>query len=278
MSPFFLCPPRTRSTVLYELTANYVKHKYDLLEIGNHSELFLQFNSSVMATNYRINQSFPTEMIPIVHKNLIHMHFIYPYMFENLRERNLYKLDVLRQEKEYGRNYHVKGTLQVSETPEEIIEFFSDRHFVITKRRNTLDQLFSLLYAKQTKQFSVRKTDNSTATHAKNLFDGVFITDYEEVARYVIEKSQSIYSLEKTIKDKGIPCSVVYYEDLDTTEKIFDAIGVILNDVNWHHFLPNDYENHLVIDMKMDYSKCITNYEEVKSKLLDLIEEYEFYV
>ena len=73
-------------------------------------------------------------------------------------------------------------------------------------------------------------------------------------------------------------CSVVYYEDLNTTEKIFTALSTILDDADWHHSLPDDYENNLVIDMKMDYSKAIVNYEEVKSKLLDLIEEYEFYV
>ena len=278
MSPFFLSPPRTRSTVLYELTANYVKQKYNLLEIKNHSELFLQFNSSVVATNHRVNQTFPTEMIPLVYNDCIHMHFIYPYMFENLRQRNLHKLDVLRQEKENGRNYHIKGTLQVSETPEEIIEFFSDRHFVITKRRNTLDQLLSLLYAKETRQFTVRQIDNSMCTHAENLSNGVVISDYEEVARYVIEKSQAIYNLESVILDKGLTCSVVYYEDLNTTEKIFTALSTILDDADWHHSLPDDYENNLVIDMKMDYSKAIVNYEEVKSKLLDLIEEYEFYV
>ena len=278
MSPFFLSPPRTRSTVLYELTANYVKQKYNLLEIKNHSELFLQFNSSVVATNHRVNQTFPTEMIPLVYNDCIHMHFIYPYMFENLRQRNLHKLDVLRQEKENGRNYHIKGTLQVSETPEEIIEFFSDRHFVITKRRNTLDQLLSLLYAKETRQFTVRQIDNSMRTHAENLSNGVVISDCEEVARYVIEKSQVIYNLESFIRDKGLTCSVVYYEDLNTTEKIFTALSTILDDAAWHHSLPDNYENNLVIDMKMDYSKAIVNYEEVKSKLLDLIEEYEFYV
>ena len=278
MSPFFLSPPRTRSTVLYELTSNYVKQKYGLLEIKNHSELFLQFNSSVVVTNHRVNQTFPTEMIPLVYDDCIHMHFIYPYMFKNLKERNLHKLDVLRQEKENGRNYHIKGTLQVSETPKEIIEFFGDRHFVITKRRNTLDQLLSLLYAKETRQFTVRQLDNSMRTHAENLSNGVVISDYEEVARAVIKQSQAIYNLESVIHDKGLTCSVVYYEDLNTTEKIFTALSTILDDASWHHSLPNDYENNLVIDMKMDYSKAIVNYEEVKSKLLDLIEEYQFYV
>ena len=35
---------------------------------------------------------------------------------------------------------------------------------------------------------------------------------------------------------------------------------------------------NMPMNMKVDYSKAIVNYDEVKYKLLDLIEEYKFYV
>ena len=124
----------------------------------------------------------------------------------------------------------------------------------------------------------IKQVDYSLTGPTKGSTIETFFSDYEEVARAVIKQSQAIYNLESVIHDKGLTCSVVYYEDLNTTEKIFTALSTILDDASWHHSLPNDYENNLVIDMKMDYSKAIVNYEEVKSKLLDLIEEYQFYV
>ena len=58
--PFFICPPRTRSTLVCELTYEYVKSKYNLLKLKHHNELFTEFNHATL-----VNKN-PTELIPFL--------------------------------------------------------------------------------------------------------------------------------------------------------------------------------------------------------------------
>lgn len=277
-APFLISPPRTRSSILYYTMAEYVQKKHGLTLIQNHSELFLEYNQSLTITNHKSKSTHPGEMIPFLGKS-ISMHSVYPYIFQNLKERNMYKLNMLKKAKSQGKNFYFKGTFQITETAEEIIDFFSDRHFVITKRRNTLDQLCSLLFAKYHRMFIAF---NSNTEHVKNyksnILEGAVITDFEHIARFVIEETQKLYALEEILQKKNLEYSIVYYEDMNTWDNIIQTAGKILGDSEWYHMIPNLSHKNMPMNMKVDYSKAIVNYDEVKYKLLDLIEEYEFYV
>lgn len=277
-APFLISPPRTRSSILYYTMAEYVQKKHGLMLIQNHSELFLEYNQSLTITDHKSKSTHPGEMIPFLGES-ISMHSVYPYVFQNLKERNMYKLNMLKEAKSQGKNFYFKGTFQVSETAEEIIDFFSDRHFVITKRRNTLDQLCSLLFAKHHRMFIVF---DANAEHVKNyksnVLEGAVITDFERVARYVIEETQKLYALEEILQKKNLEYSVAYYEDMNTWDNIIQTAGKILGDSEWRHTIPNLSPKNMPMNTEVDYSKTIKNYTEVKSKLLELIEEYEFYV
>jgi hypothetical protein len=52
------------------------------------------------------------------------MHFIFPYVFNNAIDIIKYKMSVLKQEKDQGREYYFKGTMNIFDSYKEIIDFF----------------------------------------------------------------------------------------------------------------------------------------------------------
>jgi hypothetical protein len=260
--PFFICPPRTRSTLVCELTYEYVKSKYNLSKLKHHNELFTEFNYAILANKN------PTELIPFLNNDEISMHFVYPYVFKTTQERNQYKLNLLQKAKNKGFNFHIKGTLPIADTADLIMSFFNDRKLILMKRKNTLNLICSYLFAKQIKMFAVRK--ESQEKYHNKIKNGITIQDFKTTTERLVQKTCKLYD-----KMKEYDHTVLYYEDLD--KDIFKVIGKVLEDSNWHSSLNNNYQNNIVTKTNTDYSSCILNYKEVSNYAISIIEKYNFY-
>jgi hypothetical protein len=265
--PLLLSPPRTRSTIIYELMSNYLNKRYGLLKIQNHSELFLQFNAGFFVINNKTHQQNITEMFPLLKHDGIHMHFVYPHVFNSLKERNLYKFDLLRKAKKSGMEFHIKCTLQITETLDEFVDFFKDRKIVITKRRNLANQLCSFLFAHHNKMFHARNNSEHLQTYKALIKNGCTINfeEYANEIEYVIDRTRRLYAIEKIFECKNIDYDVVYYEDTNTEEKLFSEIDRILANSNWRNYLES--YNDFVVKKEIDYSKVILNYDELSEKI-----------
>lgn len=260
--PFFICPPRTRSTLVCELTYEYIKSRYNLLKLKHHNELFTEFNYAILANEK------PTELIPFLNNNEMSMHSVYPYIFKTTQERNQYKLNLLQIAKDKGLNFYIKGTLPIADTADLIMNFFNDRKLILMKRRNTLNLICSYLFAKQIKMFAVTK--ESQEKYHNIIKNGITIHDYKTTTERLVQKTCKLYD-----KMKEYDHTVLYYEDLDND--VFKAIGKALDDLNWHLKLKDNYQKNLVIKTNTDYSSCILNYKEVSNYAISIIEKYNFY-
>lgn len=260
--PFFLCAPRTRSSILFETMMYWAQDYYNLLPLHNHMELFLEISKNVLVHDAKIEESFEAELHPVVRPDGIHIHYLWPPMFNNSVDRNLYKLDVLRELKNQGKNYNIKGTINIIHTPEQVVDFFSDRHFVITKRRSLVDNTVSFAYAYMSKLFSARK--NNIQLYKDKLEEGVTIPQQllDRIPNHVKEMKQ-LEDVEKILDAKHIPYSIVYYEDMNTQDEIYKTIDGLYNTNSWKNSLPNNVDDLLTIHIEKDYSKAIHNYDQL---------------
>jgi len=262
--PLFLCPPRTRSTLLMEMTYFYLNKKYNLKRLLNHNELFTEFNFV-----YTFNNQ-PSELIPFYKNNEISIHSCYPYIFKDTVSRNLYKFNILKQAKEKGINYHLKITLPIVHNQEEFLSFFNDRKFIVTKRKNNFDLILSYLFAKQIKMFTVR--ENTKHKFNQKIKNSIFIQNYKHTIENLIKKTKLFYDFCNKLN-----CEVVFYEDLDNEKNMITTIAKLLEDDNWFNSVPKNFKQNLVQQTKVDFIKTIKNYQEVKKEIEQQIEKNNFY-
>lgn len=252
---FQISLPRSRSTVFYELMKGYQK-SLGLSEVEGHPELFLEYGRNMEMHDIREDQKYMSEMYPVIKNNTIIMHYVYPYILENSRDRNLYKLNLLKEQKNKGIEYYIKGTLNLADSISEIANFFNDRKVVITSRKNLLDAELSFYFAWTVKLFHARK--NNVDRYKNILKNGVYvdpalIDDYKPF----LKKLDTITSF---FKNNKIAYETIYHEDTVNKEKIEEKINSILNTEEWKKTANWD---KLPIYIEKDYSKLILNYDEI---------------
>ena len=255
--PFLISMPRSRSTVLFENMAPYMNH-IGHPHIKNHAEYFLEWGRNVEFHDIKTNEKNMTELFPVSTKNELGLHFIYPPVFDNGYDRCMHKLAVLQQEKDMGREYFIKGTLNISRATEEVVDFFSDKKFILTKRRSVEDMILSFMFAWECKIFHAR--ENNVEIY-KELLKTPVEGSIETLYGYV-EFLRRAETVEAYIKKQGYEYQVVDYEDLDTDEKIYSTIDDIFETTEWRNHMPQTA--HLPIRFDKDYSNIFTNITELK--------------
>lgn len=271
-APFFISPPRTRSSVLYHLMEWYAIEKLGLLPLKNHPELFLEFSQNNLCTNLRTGETTIGELYPVIHDNAMHVHFVSPPIFSSTVERNIYKLDVLKQARALGNEFYVKGSVPMVETPYEILDFFKDRHIVITKRRDIETCVLSYICASTTRIFHARP--NNLDSYKNTLEEGVVIDESKLPRLHILlDQIYKLWNLEEYLKEHNFDYSVVYYEDLDNYDQIFNVINNLYGTSEWINYLPDDYEKLIPIKVEKDYTKCILNYDSIISNVRQQIKD-----
>ena len=261
-APFFISPPRTRSSVLFQLMQPYAIQKLGLKPVYNHIELFLEFSHNNVFTDLKTQESELGELYPVVRSDGLHVHFISPPVFKTAVDRNLHKLNVLKQAKSVGNNYYIKGTVNIVDTTHEVLDFFSDRHIVITKRRDIEQYVLSYMYASTSKLFNARSFN--VERYMEKIQQGVTVdvTKLDKLS-ILLNKTKQVYDLETQLKDRNIEYTVTYYEDMANWDQLFDTATSIYGTSEWQDFLPDDYLDLLPIKVEKDYSACILNYDEI---------------
>lgn len=268
--PFFLSPPRTRSTLLYELAEDAAINYHGLRPIINHSELFLEFNYSNKVFNYRENVEYPTELYPIIRDGNVHIHYIYPYVHNSLEKRNNYKVKILKEARDLGLEFYFKGTMQCAECP-DLVEFYKNRHWVITKRKDIVEQIISTLYAGTISIFTIRQDEAKIKAYNKATSQKVTInlsgSSREEYIKTFIPRVNKTHAIERELILKGIDYTIAYYEDLETEDAIVEKMIEIIGDKNWkpkHGFSPT-------VKRSIPYEDLIENYSEVRNYIEGLL-------
>lgn len=248
--------PRSRSTIVYDLLKNYQK-SLGLKEVEGHPELFLEFGRNMEFHNIKDNEQHTSEMYPVIKNNVLSMHYVYPYILGDTKSRNLYKLELLKKQKNIGIEYQIKGTLNFANCIDEIINFFNDRKILITTRKNLIDAEMSFYFAWTTKLFHARK--NNIDRYHDYLTKGVYV-DPQLVKDYKPFLNQLNFIIDH-LKEKKCNYEILYHEDMSNKENIISSINKIVGTDEWLKFANWD---NLPIYTEKDYRKIIHNYDEIK--------------
>lgn len=266
--PFFICPPRTRSTILFESLKPFVYKNTDLLPIIGHSEPFLHTLQNKTMVDHNTNGSHQMEMYPIMTDQSMNIHYVYPWVFKDNKTSVLEKLKMLETARHNGNEYYIKGTYNIADAIDETLQFFGDYDIILTLRKDVTELVCSTLFATQIKMF--HKVAGRELLYSKASADSITISeDTIDQIKPFMDKIGTIYNLRNTIKD----ATVVYYEDLDTQDKIDDCLSNIAGSTEWkdHTAQPQS----IPIKLHNDYSSLITNYDQVIERITSFV-DYRF--
>lgn len=253
MKPFFISPPRTRSSILYSLLEPYVIDNTNLLPIVGHTEPFLHVVQNKTVIDAYTQKHHLTEMFPVMNKNCMNIHYVYPWIYKDNRTSVIEKLKLLQKAKDEGREYYIKGTYNIAEALDETLEFFSDYDVILTLRKDIIELVASTLFAVHTKMF--HPSSDTLEIYQSKIDEGMKIDQntLKDIDGF-LEKVCKIYKLKNKIN-----ATVVYYEDLNSQEKIEKFLTSFIGSDKWknynHRYLPTKIEK--------DYSKIISNYDEM---------------
>tara|TARA_B110000238_G_C16083608_1_gene420595 strand:+ start:604 stop:1407 length:804 start_codon:yes stop_codon:yes gene_type:complete len=260
--PFFISPPRTRSTILYESLSPYVKEHTSLLPLVGHSEPFLHTLQNKTIIDANTNKTHLMEMYPVMTDQSMDIHYVYPWIFKDNKTSVLEKLKLLKKARNEGNEYYIKGTYNISDAIDEVMDFFSDYDITLTLRHDVIELVCSVLFATHTKLFHLR---NSNRDIYESKISNIIVNDevIQEIRGFV-DKIGTIYNLRNDYSD----LNVVYYEDTDTPEKIDDCISNIAGCDSWKPLRPTN----LPVKLDHDYSSLITNYDQIAEILTPMID------
>lgn len=236
---------------------------YGLINLTN-PEFFLETVDNMEFVNSKTNTYYKSELYPLIQHNELKIHYIWPHVHGNREQRNLHKLEILKKLKNKGKHYNIKGTTNIIATPNEVIDFFSDRHFVITRRKDMEQNALSLLYARATKLFNAR-SDN-VKRYKKILKDGIYITQENlDVLPKYFEQWKKLNNLENLLNEKNLEYTVVYYEEMNSVNEIYSVIDNLYKTQQWRQHLPHDSDIPILIEK--NYKDVIHNYKEVVERI-----------
>lgn len=251
--PIFLAEPRSRSTVLMEMSAYYVD-SLNLLPLGKDTEYFNDYTHVCT-----FSDGSPMELLPFRKASGMTMHYVYPHVFNKSNERIGYKLGVLQQEKEAGREYSIK--IMTNNLKPDIVDFFADRTFIITKRDDTVGQIMSLVFAKVTNLWH-KRSRNESVYESITPFNVGDITLRESIREVLISK-QLLHAALEDLAKKNIKFHLFDYDDLKTERQRISALNSAFEKQNWPVQTPGQETQNI----RLDYTTIFNNYPEVLEKI-----------
>lgn len=279
--PIFFATPRSRSTALMELATPYTESVLGLHSLGHQTEFFQEYSHRYFSEDVHLGRANLMEYFPLNRENApITHHFVYPSIYNNKRQRLGHKLQVLQQERKVGRHYNIKimaEDININENLDEkfdrsILDFFSDRTFVITRRKDIKGMALSLLFSLHTKLWHKR----SASELKYDLLKENPITINPKLGVSIIpalKAAAMMDQFETHLERSGYKHHTFYYEDLTTIEDMKVALDKVFGNQIWRSNVSDEYiEYNLPKKLDLDYSKAIVNLEEINEEIEYLIE------
>lgn len=271
MIPQFICPPRTRSSVLFETCASYIEAAYDIPTLDEHTELFLHTSRNATYVDAKTGTVHDMELMPIIKNNELSIHYIWPHVYGSPKEATQGKFQTLANLKSMGQEYFIKGTLQVVEADVRFLEFWADRKFIFTLRENLVELAASWLFARHSRIFHMRP--NNVQNYHEALQAGMTVEkEIIDQLWMLFELLEKIQKAINYVRKKGWANQVVYYEDLDTQMAIDRTVTEILGTEDWMKVRPE--KKLLPIKVAKNYSTLITNYDQIENEVNKLKRKY----
>tara|TARA_R110000868_G_scaffold261498_4_gene519647 strand:- start:357 stop:1223 length:867 start_codon:yes stop_codon:yes gene_type:complete len=279
--PIFLATPRSRSTALQTLASPYMETVLGLYSLGHQTEFFKEYSHRYFSDDVHLDRTNYMEYFPLNRENSpITHHFVYPTIYNNKMQRNAHKLQVLSQEKKLGRYYNIKIMAEDININEKLdikfdnsmLDFFFDRTFVITRRRDIKGMSLSLLLSLHTNLWHKRDLNKSKY---EDLYETPITINTQLLSSIIpsLKAASMTDQFETHIQRSGYKHHTFYYEDMTTLEDMKTALDTVFGNRDWRSFASDEFiENSLPKKLEIDYKRVITNIDEIEEGIEYLIE------
>jgi len=276
--PIFFSMPRSRSTALLTLATPYMENSLGLHSLGGQTEFFQEYSYRYITDDMQRDRKYSMEYFPLNRENSpITHHFVYPAIYNSKFQRTNHKLQVLNQEKIAGREYNIKimaedifiGDNKLDEKYDRnIFDFFSNRKYVITRRKDIKGMSFSLLVSMHTNLWHKRNANEFKYADLQQKP----ITINPGLCTSIIPSLRAAAMMdlfENYIERSGYSHNTFYYEDLTTVEDMKVALDTVFENKIWREYINDEFiEYSLPKPLNLNYKEIITNYDEIN----DIIE------
>jgi hypothetical protein len=280
-APIFLATPRSRSTALLTLSAPYLEAVQGLHVLGHQTEFFKEYSHRYFTRDVHMMRDNRMEYFPLNRENSpISHHFVYPPIYADKLQRDGHKIQVLAHEKKSNREYLIKimtSDIRIDwdkdyNWDKSIVDFFNDRKFVITRRKDIKGLAFSLLVSVHTDLWHKRQANEN---RYKALEENP-ITINPELCTVIIPDLKGAAMMDKFeeyIQRSGYEHHTFYYEDLTTLQDMKEALNQVFDGNVWQDFLSDAYvEQVMPQNLQLDYKKIIKNYDQIEKIVEQAIE------
>lgn len=260
IKPFLVGLPRSRSTILHYKMEGYANNVLNLHNINLHPEYFLDFSITDLYLDTKTDVKEKLELYPKIKNETLELHFIWPPVFQNSKERIDYKLNLLQEEKKNGREYYLKGSINIFSNYKNVLDFFSDRKIILTKRRDIVEMVISFVFAKHIKLFHAKADTIDRYQEILKTKQVIPVESLENIDSYISELL-FVNNVENYLSESSFNYKTLYYEELDTSDKIDNAISEILETDIWKKYSAKTISTP--IEVKKQYTELIENYKEL---------------
>ena len=280
--PIFFAVPRSRSTALMTLAGPYMTDILRLIPLGDQTEFFQEWSHRYFCKDTKRDVETRMEYFPLNRENApITHHFVSPPIYNDKLQRISHKIQVLKHEKKVGRNYNIKimsediVSSQVNDNrfDRSILDFFSDRKFVITRRKDIKGLALSLILSIQTNLWHKRSSNTGKWDELEN--NQIFINpELCTMLRPILRSVALMDKFENELERSGYQYQTVYYEDMTTLEDMKVVLDQVFDTTTWRDTLSDSYiESALPKNLGIDYKSVISNYDEVADRIDMIIRE-----
>lgn len=266
--PLFVFMPRSGSSIIFEAARNYAINNLGMISLGRNSEIFNRFMVDHVSLDTLNETQKSLELFTLNNKDPklpMTLHGVYPNIFTGPREAVIHKVRVLMKERERGFEHYIKVVASAfHQAPDEIMELYKDRKFVLIRSRNIKDSALSLVYSYYTNLWHARTSNWHKWEHAAdepvNIHTGVVANIWNEIKVY-----RNMDKWEHKLSERDYDYTVIYKEDLISWDHICGEIDKIYETNEWRGTLTDDTLRALPHKRKKDYKKLIKNYDQISS-------------
>jgi len=269
--PLFVFMPRSGSSILFEAASSYAINNLGMIPLGRNSEIFNRFMIDHVSLDTRDETQKSLELFMLNNKDPQYpmtLHGVSPNIFMSERESVIHKIRVLMKERERGFEHYIKVVAaSFYQAPDEIMDLYKDRKFVLVRSRNIKDTALSLAYSQYTNLWHARSNNwhkwELAADEPVSIHTGLIEVIWRQIKVY-----RNMDNWEHKLSERGYDYTVIYKEDLTSWDNICSEIDKVYETDEWRWSLTDEQLRSLPHKRKKDYKKLIKNYDQI-SDLID---------
>lgn len=227
-----------------------------LSRLRGHTELFLDVSANAVFHDAKTNEQHSMELLGVANGSNIDIHYVYPNIYETTEARVRSKLRLLQSQRAAGYEYFIKGTLEVTDALDDVLDFYKDFQIVIPMRKDMVEYCLSSVTAWFSRIFHARQ--NNLDYYQSVLHNGVNVdlVEAEEWLTQLLQYTKACWNIRNKVET-----TVVWYEDMATWDGVVKSGTVITGDPHWASHISPEHFTTLPILVEKQYENILPQYD-----------------